>query len=662
MKWFKNLKLTVKLMLGFTVVAIIAAAIGFIGFYNVGQLESESLVAVDNLLSAAEDFTRINALENLLISPEIKISDRASSLDLISELETEMHHHLEIYSELNLSDSSKEKFNNVEKKIESYMTAHKTVLEDAKTLNNYALENPPELLSVLNSRKSDHYKWIWMLNDSILAEATFTGQLDGTKCALGLWLSDYQSENDDFMSLAEDIEDYHLNVHSGGEAINQIMTSASENKISEATRVYTEDILPNMTNVLEILDQMIVLSEQSNQLLNEMTVQVIGTNLPLYNEASVAIEELVHLMGNETSDSVTSSKRFIVILSVIGFIAAVALGLLIARLIKNPINQLLKAVKNIEVGDLNIDLDIETKDEMGDLAKGFNLMTNNMNQVLGEINAASDQVATGSRQLSDSSMSLSQGATEQASSLEELTASVEDIALQTKNNSEMSNEANTISQETFLFAQRGQESMMKMIQSMESINESSNQISKIIKVIDDIAFQTNILALNAAVEAARAGVHGKGFAVVAEEVRNLAGRSAEAAKNTTSLIENSVNEVSDGMAIANETSEALKQIVSGVEKAKNFMEDIAIASQNQTLGISQINAGLNQISDVVQTTSATAEETAAASEELSGQADLLKGEVAKFKLKAYKTDEVYGHGQIDPEVSYLLDNLGSEKY
>jgi methyl-accepting chemotaxis protein len=279
-------------------------------------------------------------------------------------------------------------------------------------------------------------------------------------------------------------------------------------------------------------------------------------------------------------------------------------------------------------------------DYKGDHAKikdSLNSTLNSLNDILGQVSNAVDQVATGSSQVSDSSQSLSQGATEQAGSLEEITSSMTEMTSQTKQNAENATAANQLSASARESAGDGNGKMKKMLEAMVEINQSSNQISKIIKAIDEIAFQTNLLALNAAVEAARAGVHGKGFAVVAEEVRNLAQRSAKAAKETTELIEGSVKKVENGTGIANETAKALEEIVTGITKVTDLVGEIASASNEQAQGIEQVNQGLSQIDQVTQSNTASAEESASAAEELSSQAIQLKQMLAKFTLKGAGT-------------------------
>jgi methyl-accepting chemotaxis protein len=381
-----------------------------------------------------------------------------------------------------------------------------------------------------------------------------------------------------------------------------------------------------------------------------------------------AIDKLVQLKAEDarkySMKNTKEAKTSIVImisLVAIAILISIVLGLFIANIISKPIKQVADAAIKVADRDLTVDININSKDEVGVLANAFNKMVDNMNNVIGSIASASEQVASGSKQVSDSSMSLSQGATEQASTIEQLTASLQEISSQTSLNANSANDANELANKAQNNAINGNQQMKEMLGAMEEINNSSSNISKIIKVIEEIAFQTNILALNAAVEAARAGQHGKGFAVVAEEVRNLAARSANAAKETTAMIESSIKKVDDGTKIANETAVALNKIVEDIEKVASLVNDITVASNEQALGVTQINQGIMQVSEVVQTTSATSEETASASEELSEQADMLNNQVNNFKLKDKNTSSYIDYDDIDPEVFKMIEEIERKK-
>jgi methyl-accepting chemotaxis protein len=304
--------------------------------------------------------------------------------------------------------------------------------------------------------------------------------------------------------------------------------------------------------------------------------------------------------------------------------------------LKNYVADITSLLQLIGEGDLTQEIKAYYHGDYNAAKLVINNITTNLSEVLKEIDAAAGQVEAGAIQISDGGQALSQGTTEQASAIQELTASIEEVAAETKRNAKNANEANERAIEVRTNAEVGNSQMSKMVTAMVEINEASNNISKIIKVIDDIAFQTNILALNAAVEAARAGQHGKGFAVVAEEVRTLAARSAEAAKETTGLIEGSIDKVAVGTKIADETAESLLEILNEIEKVTGLVGNIARASNDQASEIAQITKGIEQVSNVVQTNSATAEESAASSEELSGQAEMLKHMISTFKLKSTK--------------------------
>jgi methyl-accepting chemotaxis protein len=396
-------------------------------------------------------------------------------------------------------------------------------------------------------------------------------------------------------------------------------------------------------------------------------------------EAFKAVEHMKSLsenIGAKIENGRQSAVDMTVYLT-IGLIIGVAvigtiLALLISKSIAGPIVEVRNALMAMSNGDLDVHIKNDSADELGEMAvackemihalglitstvtsmsggdwavdvairsnkdslgQALKKMVTSVGEALIQVRTAVDEVSSGTTQIADASQSLSQGATESAASLEQISASATQIGQQAKSNAETATQASQLANTAKAAAELGSQRMQALNGSMVAITESSGQIAKIIKTIDDIAFQTNILALNAAVEAARAGRHGKGFAVVAEEVRSLAARSAKAARETADLIEGSKGRVDDGNRIAKETAAALAEIVSGIVKVGDLVGEMAAASNEQAQGIAQISQGLGQIDQVTQQNTATAEETAAAAEELSGQAEELRGLIGQFKLK-----------------------------
>jgi methyl-accepting chemotaxis protein len=420
-----------------------------------------------------------------------------------------------------------------------------------------------------------------------------------------------------------------------------------------------------------------VLTELSKLIANQNKQDVAAKGISTTTSKIIAgVEDHVDAASKNMADLIKSVNMAISLVCIASVLAGIIAGFILTKNISTGIGAATDAMKQIaQSGDLTIEVKsdyLRRKDEVGELSKAlssivsefssvenlakdlaagnwlqdmkvrseFDVMNMNLNSMLEQVNTALlntanavEQVATGASQVAAASESLSQGATESAASIQEITASMSEIGGQTNRNAQNANEASRLAKEANDAASVGQDMMKKMIDSMQAITKNSQDVQKVVKVIDDISFQTNLLALNAAVEAARAGTHGKGFAVVAEEVRNLASRSAKAAAETTQMIENNSKQINEGADIATQTAEMLDGIVHQSQQVAVLLGDIAKASMEQAQGVSQVSQGLHQIDSVTQQNTANAEETASVSNEMSGQASELQRLIGQFRIR-----------------------------
>ncbi|PKM95215.1 MAG: methyl-accepting chemotaxis protein [Firmicutes bacterium HGW-Firmicutes-1] len=694
MKWYYNLKVGAKLISGFIIVAMIAGIVGIVGYSGMSEIKKAEeeiaivrLPSIQSLLIMSEAQTAVLVGERGLTNNKMMNEDiRKAQYAYIESAFIRADEARKTYLPLPMSAEEEVKWEEFVPKWDKWVSDHNIVIEFAKEKDKLlksglTLESPEikeldgkEYQASLNARTT-FLAAEAVLNEivDINIEIAHQSEIEANVASeraniilivvivaaivisilLGLFISTIiKRPINKAVLMMKEMSMGHLGLRLNIDTKDEIgqMAIAMDGFADDLQNI----VIATMKQISDGDMSAVVVQKDDKDEISPALKMTIDAIKALIDETNILSQAAIAGKLNTRGDSDKFKGGYKNIIE--------GVNQTLDAIIK-PVQEAAAVLKEMSNGNLQVSVTGDYKGDHADIKNALNETIESLSQVLSDINSASEQVASGSRQVSVSSMSLSQGATEQASSIEELTASVEEIASQTRQNAGNANQANDISETAKTNASEGNEQMKKMLKAMDEINESSSNISKIIKVIDEIAFQTNILALNAAVEAARAGQHGKGFAVVAEEVRNLAARSANAAKETTVMIEGSIKKVEDGTKIANQTANALTNIVEGISKVANLVNQIAVASNEQALGVDQVNQGLTQISEVVQTTSATSEETAAASEELSGQAEMLKKQVEKFKLKKLNGNGSYkGLESLNPEVIKMLESMNSKNY